>query len=54
VTKEDERVERGGCSDEGAKIRGLGKLECIVGERNCYSMRSSTLSQWSDLMTGDM
>jgi hypothetical protein len=32
VMKEDEQVERGGC-DKGAEIRGLGKLECIVGER---------------------
>jgi hypothetical protein len=34
VTKEDERIERGGC--KGAEVRRLGKLECIVGEINDF------------------
>jgi hypothetical protein len=34
VMKEDERVERDGC--KGAKVRGLRKLECIVGEEHSH------------------
>jgi hypothetical protein len=39
-------------SDKRAEVRGLGKLECIVGERNDFVFeRSLTLSQWIDLTT---
>jgi hypothetical protein len=34
--KEDEWVERGGCSDKDLELRGLGKLKGIVGERNDF------------------
>jgi hypothetical protein len=41
VMKEDERVERDGCSDKGADLRGLRKLECVaVREMTVYSIRS--------------
>jgi hypothetical protein len=59
LMNEDERVERDGCRVIVIRLwrynkRVEKKWSVLVREITLYSMRSLTLSQWSDLMTGDM